>query len=358
MTWKTVTLIFSFVCIVSSNLYLVSMDQCTGNADKQTILVIGGAGFIGSHAAYAFAQRDNKVIVLDNLWYGHEFKHPWATFIQGDYGDKTLLETIFSNNKVDAVIHFASFTKVSESTTNPAMYYDNNLVKTITLLDSMVKYNVKKIVFSSSALVYGATQTPLISETHPCNPTSPYGNTKLAIEHVLRDYEQAYGIAYVALRYFNVAGALPEENLGDYYPSPWHLVSMLARTIINGNPFIIFNGHKTEDGTNLRDYVHVLDVADANTKALDYLNAGNTSNTFNIASGKGTSVQEFVTITEKITGKKIAATFKKHPEGFPDTMIGDIHKAQTILHWQPKHSSPEEIMRSSYEFELYKQGQE
>jgi UDP-glucose-4-epimerase GalE len=320
---------------------------------KQTILVTGGAGYIGSHTAWQLSQQGYHVIIVDNFVHNQPWNHSWATVIRGDIGNQQLLEQIFTAYSVTAVMHFAAFIEVGRSVTNPAACYQNNVVNTIKLLDAMRNHQVNYFIFSSSCAVYGTPQKLPLTEDHPKSPISPYGASKLMIEQILHDYAHAYDMRFVALRYFNAAGALPEYNLGEYHEPETHVIPLLLRAAMNNISFNVFGtDHATPDGTCIRDYVHVLDIADAHIKALAYLQAENLSDCFNLGTGKGFSVQELITATEELIHTKLAVNYTEKRPGDPALLVADPSKAYTTLGWQPKHSSLKNILRSAYEFEL------
>ena len=333
---------------------------------KKTILIPGGAGYIGSHTAYLLAQQGHHVVILDKFVHNQNFSHNWATIIEGDFADKKLLEKIFVTYNVDAVMHFAAFIEVGESVKNPQRFYQNNVVKTLTLLDTMLAHNVKKFIFSSSCAVYGEPIKIPMTESHPCNPISPYGKNKLAVEFALQDYDRAYGLKYVSLRYFNACGALPEEGLGEQHDPETHIIPLMIRAIKQNKIFKIFGtDYDTPDGTCIRDYIHVLDIAQAHILALKHIDKcgmippaegvhleqgvhlENRSDHFNLGSGSGFSVKEMITKVEKIFGKKMDIQKIARRPGDPAILLADPSKAKTILGWEPKYSDLEKILESA-----------
>jgi UDP-glucose 4-epimerase len=317
-----------------------------------TILCIGGAGYVGSHAAYLAAQQGYRVIILDALLHGQHFKFPWATCIKGDYGDEALLKDIFKKEKIDAVMHFASYIEVGESVKEPAKFYSNNVVKTLTLLNVMQQYFVTNLIFSSSCAVYGPPQEVPIPETHQRLPVSPYGKTKNVIEYILEDYAHAYGLTYVALRYFNASGATPERSLGEEHDPETHLIPLLLRAMTSQKPFYIFGAdYPTPDGTAIRDYVHVLDIADAHLRALKHLLINKVSDVFNLGTGVGFSVAEIVAAAETIFETKINTIMTPARPGDVAKLVANPDKAYQILCWQPRYSSLEFILKSAYKWE-------
>jgi UDP-glucose 4-epimerase len=321
---------------------------------QKTILVVGGAGYIGSHTAYYLAQHHYRVIILDNFVHQQPFDHQWATIIRGDYGDCDLLHAIFSNHPIDAVMHFAAYTSVGESVKNPAAYYENNVSKTITLFNSMLEHAVSTVIFSSSAAVYGIPYQSPISEDHPKNPINPYGHTKLIIEQLLDNYATAYGFRFVALRYFNAAGALDEHGLGEYHRPETHIIPLALEAAITHNPFFLFGtAYPTPDGTCIRDYVHVADIANAHMLALNYLNNNGISTSFNLGNGSGYSVKEILNQVRTVTKNTPTVVEKPARPGDPAMLIADATKAKKILRWQPCYSDLPTIIQSAYQSHVY-----
>lgn len=322
------------------------------------ILVTGGAGYIGSHCVMALIEKGIDVVIFDNLSTGHIEtvetlkKYGNASFVKGDLLNKTDLNGLFLNNKIDAVIHFAAFSQVGESVKNPQKYYINNVVGTINLLEAMLENNVKKIVFSSTAATYGEPEYIPIDEKHPQNPINPYGQTKLMIEKIMDDYDKAYGLKSVRLRYFNVAGADNKIRIGEWHDPETHLIpNILKSTFGNGKTFDMFgDDYDTKDGTCVRDYINVEDLAQAHLLALDYLNNGGTTNFFNLGTNDGNTVKEVFCACEKITEQNIPVNVKPRREGDPASLVADNTKAKTVLSWQPKKSI-EESIKSAYSWE-------
>ncbi len=316
---------------------------------KRTILVIGGAGYIGSHTSWLLAQQNYRVIILDALIHQQPADFPWATFIQGDFGNQQLLGKIFSEYAVDTVMHFAAFIEVGESVQDPAKYYHNNVVKTIQLLDIMRQHGVHEIIFSSSCAVYGNPVRLPLDEDHPTNPVSPYGRTKLMVEYVLQDYAIAYGLRYVALRYFNAAGGLSAQGLGEFHRPESHIIPILLAAARNKTPFNIFGtDYNTVDGTCVRDYIHVLDIAQAHVQAFEYLNLGGKSQIFNLGTGRGYSVKELVNLVQEVCKIDIQINYRPRRSGDAHVLVADATKVSQILDWQPKYSDMLQIMRSAY----------
>ena len=320
---------------------------------QEALLVIGGAGYVGSHTAWLLASRGYKVVILDNLSQGNQFSHRWAEFVYGDYGDEKLLAMLFKQYNFIAVMHFASFTVVSESVQHPLQYYYNNVTKTVTLLDVMVKYNVLTLVFSSSRSVYGLPLFIPLTEEHPCNPISPYGTTKYMIELMLKDCQQAYDLRYVALRYFNAAGALPREGLGEQHQPETHSIPLALKAAQTGKPFYLFGtDYPTKDGSCVRDYVHVSDIATAHYQALLHLiKDKNPSDVFNIGTGVGYSVKEITAMTQQVTHKELVVISTNPRKGDPAVLVADPSKAMTLLRWKPGCSDLFSIIKSAWLFE-------
>lgn len=316
---------------------------------KNSILITGGAGYIGSHTALLMAQQGYNVIIVDALLHGQKFDYPWATCIKGDIADTAILRTIFTEYNIHAVMHFAAFIEVGKSVKAPLEFYENNVTKTLTLLQVMLEYNVKKFIFSSSCAVYGEPQTLPLTESHPKNPISPYGKTKLIVEMALQDLHIAYGLHYVGLRYFNAAGALPEFGLGEHHEPETHVIPLLLRAARNGTPFYIYgNVHQTPDGTCLRDFLHVWDIAHAHAQALKHLDAGHPSDFFNLGTGKGISVKELLQLVEKTTNTKINSITHDARPGDPAILVADPLYAYTVLGWQPNYSDIQYILKTAY----------
>lgn len=316
------------------------------------ILVTGGAGYIGSHTAYLLQSLGYEIIILDSLSHNQEFCHPWAQVINADLATPGVLTTLFQTHEIDAVMHFAGSIEVSKSVSDPDCFYRNNVTNTLLLLDAMRAHGVKKIIFSSSCSVYGNPQVLPMNETHPLAPVSPYAKTKLIIEYALQDYAHAYGVQYVVLRYFNAAGASPEVNLGEQHEPESHVIPLLLRAIKNNTPFSLFgSNYQTFDGTAIRDYVHVKDIAQAHAKALEYLDQGNKSDVFNIGTETGFSVQQLIDQAGKVCGKAAHVLKLARRPGDTSTLIADTTKARTVLGWRPVHSDLRTILQSAWQWE-------
>ena len=304
----------------------------------KTILVLGGAGYIGSLTVYELIDNGYDVVVADNLETGfRKAVHPKARFYQGDIRNKEFCDHVFSSEKIDAVIHFAANSQVGESMVNPLKYYDNNLGGTRTMLQSMIEHGVKYIVFSSTAATYGEPEKQPIEEGDRTEPTNPYGATKLAIENMLKWCDRAYDIRYVALRYFNAAGSDPEAGIGEDHDPETHLIPLVMKTALGQRDHIgIFGDHyPTADGTCIRDYIHVQDLAEAHLAALEYLEKGGHSDVFNLGNGTGYSVNEIIETARRVTGREIKAVIEPNRPGDPSVLIASNHKAREVLRWQP-----------------------
>ncbi len=328
------------------------------------ILITGGAGYIGSHTAINFINNDYEVIVFDNLENGHQETIDTlqnignVKFEKGDLRNIEDIENVFNKYKIDAVIHFAAFALVGESVENPSKYYRNNVFGTLNLIDTMIKHNVKKIVFSSTCATYGEPQYTPIDEQHPQSPINPYGNSKLCVEYMLKDYDTAYGLKSIRLRYFNVAGCDKQTRIGEWHEPETHLIpNILKSTFGENKTFKIFgNDYDTPDGTCIRDYVNVEDLAEAHRLAYLYLNENNKSDVFNIGTEQGDSVKKVFDTCEKVLNKKIPVEIVDKRAGDPAKLYANANKAKDILKWQPERSL-EDSIKSAYNWE-YKQIQE
>lgn len=316
------------------------------------ILVTGGAGYIGSHANKELNLAGYETVVLDNMSYGHEDFLKWGVYENVDLGDLDALRNLFSKYEIDAVMHFAAFTYVGESVDDPQKYYLNNLKNTLNLLQIMNEFKVKKIIFSSTCATYGNPQEIPITETHPQDPISPYGKAKLMVEQVLKDYSSAYGLRYVSLRYFNAAGADPEGDVGERHNPETHLIPLILDAAAGKREDIKIFGtdYPTDDGTCIRDYIHVTDLADAHIKALKYLENDGKSDVFNLGNGNGFSVKEVIEEARNVTGIEIKSTETERRPGDPPILVGSSKKAREILKWQPKYDNLTEIISTAWEW--------
>ncbi|WP_430790574.1 UDP-glucose 4-epimerase GalE [Virgibacillus flavescens] len=316
-----------------------------------SVLVLGGAGYIGSHAVYQLIEQGASVIVVDNLENGHrKAVHPSATFYEGDIRDKDFLTSVFSNEKIDSVIHFAANSLVGESMTNPLKYFDNNVYGTQVLLEVMKENNISQIVFSSTAATYGEPESVPITEEMQTNPTNTYGETKLTMEKLMKWCAAAYGMKYVSLRYFNVAGARETGEIGEDHNPESHLVPIVLQTALGQRDSITVYGedYDTPDGSCIRDYIHVEDLISAHLLALDYLRKGGESNIFNLGSSHGFSVKEIITAAKEVTGKEIPTNIGERRAGDPSVLIASSDKAKNILNWQPEKSTITTIIRDAW----------
>jgi UDP-glucose 4-epimerase len=314
------------------------------------ILVTGGAGYIGSHTVLYLKQRGEEVIVLDNLQKGHRDAVLDAKFYKGDLKDDAILDQIFKKHHIDAVIHFAANSLVGESVEKPLEYYDNNVIGTYHLVKKMIEHGVKKIVFSSTAATYGNPVRVPIQEDDPTVPTNPYGDTKLAIEKMLKWADGAYGLKSVSLRYFNAAGADPEGRIGEDHTPETHLIPIVLQVALGQRDKVSIFGddYPTEDGTCIRDYIHVMDLAEAHYLALQKLNNTNESGVYNLGNGKGFSVKEVIETCRKVTKRDIPVEIAPRRAGDPAVLIASSEKAKRELGWEPKYPSLEEIITHAW----------
>lgn len=318
-----------------------------------TILVLGGAGYIGSHTVFELIDRGEDVVIADNLQTGHlGAVHPKARFYKGDIKNIEFLDNLFAKEKIDAVIHFAANSLVGESMTDPLKYYDNNLYGTMVLLQSMVKNNVGKIVFSSTAATYGEPENIPILESDRKEPTNTYGETKLAMEKMMKWVSGAHGLKFVSLRYFNACGAHKSGEIGEDHNPETHLIPLILQVPNNKREKINIFGddYNTPDGTCIRDYIHVTDLAEAHILAVEYLKKGSESNIFNLGNGIGFSVKEVVETARKVTGHPIPAEISPRRAGDPAQLVASSEKAVKILGWKPQHADLEEIIASAWKW--------
>ena len=319
------------------------------------ILVTGGAGYIGSHSVLTLQKAGYEVIVLDNLVYGHQDIAKdvlQAKLIVGDTNDRALLDRVFAEHKIEAVMHFAAYAYVGESVSEPDKYYRNNVVGTLTLLEAMVEANIKKFVFSSTCATYGVPESVPITEDQPQNPINPYGATKLMVERILQDFARAYDFRSVCLRYFNAAGADPEGRIGEDHNPETHLIPLVLQTALGQRDSISIFGtdYDTPDGSCIRDYIHVLDIAQAHILALKYLMQDGATDVFNLGNNNGFSVKEVIDTARKITGKEIKAEVSNRRPGDPPALVGSGVKAQKILGWQPAYSNLDDIISHAWQW--------
>lgn len=320
-----------------------------------SILVLGGAGYIGSHAVYQLIEQGEDVVVIDNLQTGHrDAVHSKATFYEGDIRNIDFLRTVFKEQSIQAVLHFAANSLVGESMEKPLQYFDNNVYGTQVLLQAMTEFKIDKIIFSSTAATYGNVTTMPITEDTPTSPTNAYGETKLTMEKLIKWCEQAHGIRYVSLRYFNVAGAREDGVIGEDHTPETHLVPIILQTALGQRKEITIFGddYNTEDGTCIRDYIHVEDLIEAHLLALKYLTNGGASNIFNLGSNHGFSVKEMIEEARKVTGHPIPAVLGERRAGDPDILIASSEKAKTILGWAPKRTAISKIIEDAWHWHV------
>ncbi len=316
-----------------------------------SVLVTGGAGYIGSVTTDALLRSGEKPVVIDNLVYGHrEAIHSDVLFYEGDIGDKNLVGKMLSEHKIDACMHFSAYAYVGESVEDPKKYFANNVVQTVRLLDVLLEHNVKHFVFSSTCATYGEPQYVPIDEAHPQQPTNPYGWSKLMVEQILRSYDMAYGLRFAALRYFNASGAT--EDHGEDHDPETHLIPLVLYNALGRIPSISIFGtdYPTPDGTAIRDYIHVSDLADAHILALNHLRNGGASDAFNLGNGSGYSVQEVIDAARRVTGREINAVRSPRRTGDPSRLVANAEMARTILGWQPKISDIEAIIETAWKW--------
>ncbi|PLS36924.1 UDP-glucose 4-epimerase GalE [Carnobacterium maltaromaticum] len=319
------------------------------------VLVLGGAGYIGSHAVDQLITKGYDVAVVDNLKTGHKESLPdKARFYQGDIRDKAFMEDVFTKENIEGVIHFAASSLVGESMEIPLDYFNNNVYGTQVVLEVMEKYNVKSIIFSSSAATYGEPKAIPIEETAATNPENTYGETKLMMEKMLKWCDKAYDMRFVALRYFNVAGAKLDGTIGEDHNPESHLLPIILQTALGQREKFTIYGedYETPDGTCIRDYVHVVDLIDAHILALEYLQAGNSSNTFNLGSSTGFSVKQMLEAAREVTGKEIPATVVSRRVGDPSTLIAASDKAREVLGWKPQYTEVNKIIESAWNWHV------
>lgn len=314
------------------------------------ILVTGGAGYIGAHACKALARAGYTPVAYDNLVYGHRSAVKWGPLEKGDISDRQRLESVMCQYKPIAVMHFAAYAYVGESVENPAKYYRNNTAGTLSLLESMKQCRIDRIIFSSTCATYGMPNQIPIVENHPQNPINPYGRSKLMIEWILRDFAAAYDLKYVSLRYFNAAGADPEAQIGEAHDPETHLIPLVLDAALGRRNRLEIYGtdYDTPDGTCIRDYIHVTDLARAHLLALEYLNDGGESDVFNLGNGNGFSVREVIATAKKITGRDIPYAEIDRRPGDPSVLIGSSEKIINKLGWRAAHHSLEAILKTAW----------
>ncbi|CCO24483.1 UDP-glucose 4-epimerase GalE [Maridesulfovibrio hydrothermalis] len=317
---------------------------------KLSLLVCGGAGYIGSHMARMIAEAGHDVTVFDNLSTGHLEALKWGKFIKGDLRNQDDLDDAFQDTEFDAVFHFSGLIVVSESVEKPFEYYDNNVTGTINLLQAMRKYGVDKFIFSSTAAVYGDPVMDMITEDHPLKPLSPYGRSKLYVEEILQDYAEAYGFDSACFRYFNAAGAHPDSRIGEAHSPETHLIpNVLLSCIDEGRRLKIFgDSYSTPDGTCVRDYVHVQDLCSAHLKALNFINENKGAHVFNLGNGQGFSIIEVIKAASQVIGREIGFDFEPARSGDSPRLVADSSKAADLLGWEPEFDNLTSIIETAY----------
>lgn len=317
-----------------------------------TILVTGGAGYIGSHACKALAAAGYKPVVYDNLVYGHEWAVCWGPLEIGNIADRDRLAEVFEQYQPEAVIHFAAYAYVGESVQDPLKYYSNNVLGSLSLLHTMRQFGVNKLVFSSTCATYGVPQTERLDEAHPQQPINPYGCSKLMVEQILEDFGQAHGLRYVALRYFNAAGADPEGKIGEVHEPETHLIPLVLQAALGLRSQITVYGddYDTGDGTCIRDYIHVNDLVDAHVLALEALQAGDGSAVYNLGNGQGYSVNDIIDTARRVSGQHIEVEVGPRRVGDPPVLVATAEKARLELGWRPRYNLIEDIIESAWKW--------
>ncbi len=316
------------------------------------ILVTGGAGYIGSHTRYFLEKQGHSVIVVDNLSRGHRETVPPQILQQIDTRDTSKLTELMKKEKVEAVIHFAAYIAVGESTQVPELYFANNVCGSLSLFEAMLAAGVNKLVFSSTAAAYGIPQRVPIPETEPYTPINPYGESKVMVEKMLEWLDRYRGFRSIRLRYFNACGAEPEAGLGELHDPETHLIPLILKAVITEKPVTLFgDDYPTDDGTCIRDYIHVSDLAEAHIFAVQYLLGGGDSDVFNVGTGSGHSVKEVVAAVERVTGKQVPFTMGPRREGDPPSLVADSQKLQSRLGWKPSRADLDRIVSDAWQFE-------
>jgi UDP-glucose-4-epimerase GalE len=317
------------------------------------VLVTGGAGYIGSHAAKALARTGYVPVTYDNLVYGHREAVRWGPFVEGDLADKDRLLETLRRYEIGAVMHFAAFAYVGESMTKPQLYFRNNVGNTLNLLDAMLEAGVRRIVFSSTCATYGIPDKVPMDEATPQRPINPYGETKLMMERALFWYGEAYAIASVSLRYFNAAGADPEGETGEAHDPETHLIPLVLDAALGRRPDVQVFGtdYETRDGTAIRDYIHVADLADAHVKAIQYLERGGATTAINLGTGAGHTVKEVIEAVERVTGRKVPRREVARRAGDPPALVADAGRAASVLGWRPEMSDLDSIVRTAWNWQ-------
>jgi len=319
----------------------------------KTVLVVGGAGYIGSHMVWLLGRKGVDVVTLDNLSSGHRDAVLHGKFVHGDIADRLVLDKVFSEHNFDAVMHFASFIQVGESVQDPAKYYLNNFTNTLNLLNAMRTHNVGRFIFSSTAAIFGEPEYSSIDEAHPKHPINPYGWSKLMVEQALADYDRAYGLKSVCLRYFNAAGAHPDNLLGERHDPETHLIPLILQAASGHRQNITVFGrdYETPDGTCIRDFIHILDLAEAHWLALQYLQADGATTAFNLGNGNGYSVESVIQAARRVTGKDIPVQEGQRREGDPARLVANADEIKLRLGWQPVYADLDTIVAHAWQWE-------
>lgn len=317
------------------------------------VLVVGGAGYIGSHMVKMLAGAGHQVVTFDNLSSGHRDAVLAGDFVQGDLASRQDLKRVFDDYQPEAVMHFASFIQVGESVRRPDMYYENNVTNTLNLLNEMLAHNVKQFIFSSTAAVFGEPDYVPIDEAHPNRPLNPYGRSKWMVEQILADYDKAFDLKSVCLRYFNAAGADPEGQLGERHDPETHLIPLILQAASGRRDHIQVFGrdYDTPDGTCIRDYIHIVDLCSAHLAALEYLNRGGNSDRFNLGNGAGFSVQQVIDAVEQVSGHSVEVVNGPRREGDPARLVADAQRARDILGWRPRYTDLQTIVAHAWQWE-------
>jgi UDP-arabinose 4-epimerase len=321
---------------------------------SKAVLVTGGAGYIGSHACKALARAGYAPVVLDNLVYGHREAVRWGPLVEGDLGDRHLVAATLKRFDIAAVMHFAAFAYVGESMTKPELYFANNVVNSLGLIEAMREAGVRRIVFSSTCATYGVPDRVPIGEDMPQRPVNPYGESKLMVERMLHWAGVAHGLQHLSLRYFNAAGADPEGEIGEHHEPETHLIPLVldAATRRRAQIDVYGTDYPTPDGSAIRDYIHVTDLAEAHVLALGRLERGGTDTALNLATGTGHSVREVIAAAERVTGKRIPVREAPRRPGDPPALVADAARARAVLHWTPSHSALETILATAWAWHL------
>lgn len=318
----------------------------------ESILVAGGAGYIGSHACKLLERQGYHPVVLDNLVRGHRWAAKWGTFVEADLADRQVVKQVLLAHRIRVVLHFAAYAYVGESVHEPGKYYRNNVANTLSLLEAMVEAGADRIIFSSTCATYGEPRSLPIVEEHPQDPINPYGRTKLVVEGMLRDFETGHGIRHVNLRYFNAAGADPDGEVGEDHDPETHLIPLVLDVAQGKRPHISMFGsdYPTRDGSCVRDYIHVVDLADAHLLAMDHLLSGGASRSFNLGNGLGHSVREVVETARRVTGRPIPLVEEPRRPGDPATLVGGSNRIRTELGWKPRYADLATIVETAWKW--------